>query len=158
MTIIARSIASTPARTASETWDVIVRLISAVDSQTRKEMNQISGFAASIIADELPKESPIVVAGSGPRLRIYCVYGEDAITGEDCDEGSLAWNPTESGWRMYLPSVNEDLGWISDALRARSERVLAYDANEGVPEEAPEVERSERTSKFSIDLGGFLRK
>ena len=37
------------------------------------------------------RNSPVVVHGVGPRLRVYCVYDEDAILEEGVSEEPLAW-------------------------------------------------------------------
>ena len=123
MTVVSRSIASTPARTAIETWDRIVGLISKPESDARKELEKVCGMAASVIAEEIPKDFPIVVAESGPRLRIYCVYGEDAILGENCDEDDLSWNPTDGRWQMYIPCSYDDHKWMSEKLASLSSRI-----------------------------------
>lgn len=158
MTLIARQLASTPARTAGETWQLIVELISKAHSASRAELEAVAGVAASIIADETPKETPIVVAGNGPRLRVYCVYGEDAVVGDDCDESALAWNPTEGEWRLFLPCPEEDVEWIRKALEDRSKRVFAYDAATGaIPEEDVQGSPNER-AVFSVNLEEFLKK
>jgi len=158
MTIVARTIAATPAKTASEVWTVVVELIAAQSPEAAAELSRISGFAASIIADEVPAKSPIVVAGCGPRLRIYCAYGTPAIQGEDCDETSLSWNPTNPGWSLYLPCEKEDLNWLQSALKTRASHIFAYDASGAVPDEAPDNARSTNTSNLSVNLGGFLKK
>jgi hypothetical protein len=36
----------------------------------------------SLIAAEAMRDSPIVVHGVGPRLRVYCLYDDEAILGE----------------------------------------------------------------------------
>jgi hypothetical protein len=70
MSTIARRIRATPERPATEAWAVIVDLISEQGSAARKDLEAVSGIASCLIADETPKESPIVLAGAGPRLRI----------------------------------------------------------------------------------------
>lgn len=83
MTTLARHIISEPVRTASETWKIIVDLLASnSDSLARSELLSVVGVASSLIASEAAKDSPIVVYGSGPRIRIYCLYGEDAIVGD----------------------------------------------------------------------------
>ena len=113
---------------------MIVGLISAPGSAARTELNAASGIAACLIADETPKESPIVVAGVGPRLRIYCLYGEDAVTGEDADESPLSWDPTDGHWKMWLPAASEDLEWVKRELAKRGTRIVTYELEKGEPE------------------------
>lgn len=158
MTVVARRFASTPARTAGETWQRIVSVISQSDSQARRELETVGGIVASVIADEIPHNVPIVVIGNGPRLRIYCVYGEDAVIGDECDEEALAWHPTGGEWKLFLPCAAEDLEWVKDALAQRSSRIQAYEAEKGtIPESGPESE-SEAHAAFSINIKEFLKK
>lgn len=158
MTIVARRFASTPARTSGETWERIVSVISKSESQARRELEAVAGVAASIIADEIPKDVPIVILGNGPRLRVYCAYGEDAVIADDCDESELAWNPTEGDWRMFLPCAAEDMDWVRDALAHRSTRIRPYEAEGGsIPESDSVGERVEQAA-FSVNIKEFLKK
>jgi hypothetical protein len=158
MTVVARRFASTPARTAAETWEQITDLIAGVGSTARQDLQAVGGVAASIIADEIPQQAPIVVMGNGPRLRVYCVYGDSAVTGDDCDEQELAWTPTESDWKMFLPCAEEDLEWVRNALQSRSKKVFAYEAEKGViPELESETEGSSNAI-LSVNIKEFLRK
>jgi len=157
MTVIARRFASTPARSAGETWERIVALISCAGSEPRGELEAVAGIAASIIADETPRESPIVVTGEGPRLRVYCVYGEDAIVGDDCDESALTCNPTEGEWCLFLPCSAEDMDWVKRALEQGSTRVRAYDAEKGIPETGSGKTSGDRAT-FSVNIEEFFKK
>ncbi len=158
MTVIARQFASTPARTAGETWKHIVALITKPQSTSRAELEGVAGIAASIIADENPKENPIVIAGNGPRLCVYCVYGEDAIACHDCDESALAWSPTEGEWRLFLPCPEDDLEWVRNALARRSKRVYAYDAAKGRIREEEFPDSVNGRAAFSVNVEEFLKK
>jgi hypothetical protein len=158
MTVIARQIAATPARTAGETWKRIVELITEPEGSFRAELEAVAGVAACIIADESPKESPIVIAGNGPRLRVYCVYGEDAVTGDDCDESPLTWNPTEGEWRLFLPCPKEDLEWVRSTLDHQSKRICAYDAAKGIPAEEEVQSSSPARASFVVNVEEFLKK
>lgn len=158
MTVIARRFASTPARTATETWSGIVELISKGGSQGRNDLIAVSGIAACVIAGEIPSDVPIVLTGSGPRLRIYCAYGGDAVLGEECDESSLTWNPTDGAWKMYLPCEKEDLDWIVRTLRSQSARVFAYDIKEGIADETGSSTLKALGTRFRVNIEGFLKK
>ncbi len=158
MTVVARCFASTPARTSGETWEKIVSLISKESSEARRDLESAAGIAASIIADEIPKQAPFILAGNGPRLRIYCVFGEDAIVGDDCDERDLSWNPTDCTWRLLLPCAKEDIEQVQKALREKSARILAYDANEGATPEADSQLESKANMMFTINVKEFQRK
>ena len=90
---VKREIASLPTRSARETWDTIVKLISGPGSIDCDQLNTGASIMASAIADEHAAQSPIVVKGVGSRLVIYTVHGADAMElGLGVD--SLNWNPT----------------------------------------------------------------
>src|SRR5205085_9377051 len=95
MTVISRRIKASPVRTATETWAVIIGLLAPdKTSGAREELEGIAGVASSLIADETMKSAPCVVYGPGPRIRIYCLHDEDAITGEDANETAFTSSPT----------------------------------------------------------------
>jgi hypothetical protein len=48
----------------------------------RAELQKVSGVASSTIASEAPKDDAFIVYGSGPQIRVYCIFGDDAITGD----------------------------------------------------------------------------
>lgn len=81
MTVLARTIRATPHRPADEAWEVIVGLLAPTAGQARDELMRVGGVASSLIASEAPKEDAMVVWGAGPRVRVYCLFGEDAVTG-----------------------------------------------------------------------------
>lgn len=155
MTVIARRIAATPARLASETWKIIVDLLAPdEESASREELLDIIGVASSLIADEAMESAPLVVYGAGLRVRVYCLYGEDAISGENSNEASLPVSPTQGDWKMSLPCPTEDLNWVQSALKKRSSRITARDLAEAVESEESEIQQA--TSPF-IDKEAFYR-
>jgi hypothetical protein len=155
MTVIARRIKATPARTALEAWGVIAELLAPeAESQARKELLEIAGVASSLIADEA-MTSPIVVYGSGPRVRIYCLYDEDAILGEDAKETPLAFNATTGEWHMSLPCPEDDLQWVQEALKKKSSRITARDMTTDVEEE--EADATEGRSQITVNREAFFR-
>jgi len=155
MTTVARRIRAAPERSAIEVWRVIETLISQDGSGARRELDTASGVAASLIGDEAPKDSPIVVAGSGPRLRIYCIYGDDAVTGEGSNESDLATDPTNGDWRMWLPAGDEDIEWVSEALTRRSNRITAY--NPKVDEPGTDKASVSEPAEFTVIPEAFKR-
>ena len=154
MTVVARRVIATPARSASEAWNVIVNLL-APDNSTDawKELQNIAGLASNLIADEAFADAAGVVHGSGPRVRIYCVYGEDAISGENASETALTFIPTNGDWRMSLPCPPEDLDWVTAALKDKSTRVTARNVSDDIEE--PERQEKAR-SVFQVDRGAFF--
>lgn len=155
MTVVARRFAATPIRTATETWTTMVNVISKEGTAARAELMSVRGVMASVIADEWPKDAAIVVAGNGPRLRMYCLYGAAAIEGDDRDENTLSWTPTEGDWQMYIPCESDDLKWVSAAVKKSSSRIVAYDLKEGLPATAKDV--PEVTEEVTIDVEVFKR-
>jgi hypothetical protein len=100
-TVASRIFASTPKRDAAATWAAIVDLLTQGRAgPARNELLAVSGVAASIIADQAPKDAPIVVTCDGPRTRIYCIYDDDAIEGSDANEGALGFDPLNGDWQV----------------------------------------------------------
>ncbi len=156
MTVVARRIAATPARSASEAWAVMVNLLAAdKNSDARKELESISGIASNLIADEAFMSAAGVVYGSGPRVRLYCLYGDAAITGDNASESTLAFNPTEGDWRMSLPCPADDLDWVRNDLKKKSSRITARDMDE-IVEEDGESDGRKASSSFEIDREAFF--
>jgi hypothetical protein len=155
MTVVSRRVVATPARSASASWDVIVKLVTTPGSPARQELQGIEGIASCIIAEESLKSDPCVVFGSGPRLRVYCLYNEDAIAGEDANETALTFTPTEGDWRMSLPCAADDLEWVKKALSERSTHVTAREAGTAVDPEPSNA--SAFSTGAVIDREAFFR-
>lgn len=135
MTVVARRFVAAPIRTAADVWSKIVDLIAPSSaSDARKDLISISGIVSSLIASEVVKDAAIVVWGSGPRVRIYCLYGEDAVTGENSTESALSFCPTDGDWSMSLPCHENDLQWVQAALACRTRNVTARDLTEKPPD------------------------
>ena len=100
-------------------------------------------------------KAPIVVYGSGPRVRIYCLYGEDAMTGEEAREEPLAFKATEGSWQMSLPCPADDLAWIQETLKKRSSHTSARDMTLAVNEEKSENDGI--SSTVVVDTEAFFR-
>lgn len=157
--VIARRIIATPSRHASEAWAKIVSLIAPIQgSAARTELESVAGIASSLISDEAFKDAPAVVRGKGPRVRFYCIYGEDAISGEDASEAALATVPTEAEWKMSLPCPADDLAWVQAALAKKSTRITARDMSESVTDEDEDNQSQDSTAKaVTINREAFFR-
>jgi len=118
MTIHARRIASIPCRTATETWRTICELITPQDGAARRELQAIVGVASALITEEYTQGAPIVLAGTGPQVRIYTLHGDAAIEADSLDEAPLNHDPTDGDWTLSLPCGDDDL---DETLRAVSE-------------------------------------
>lgn len=156
MTVIARRFVSVPARSAAETWTAISDLLAPDKTQGgARELASVAGTAASLIAREA-MNSPIVLYGSGPRVRIYCLYNEDALEGDSADENALPFNATSGDWRLSLPCPAEDLAWVQKALKAKSGKISARDMAESVDETEP-TSQSAADRPTSVDMEAFFK-
>lgn len=158
--VLARRVASMPERTASLTWTQIATLLAPNPmSDARREIDSVQGVGASSIASEAPDNDAIVVHGGGPRVRVYCVFGDDAITRDGVNEDPLPRSSTGDGWRMSIPFPSEDVEWASKELAARSSRITARAVGTNIEVEKDDDSQSgQATSRFgSIDTEEFFR-
>ena len=133
MSTVARHVASTPARTAAETWAKITELLAPdAASAARKELNCAAGVACAAIASEATKDAPMVIWGVGPRVRVYCIFDEDAVTGDGVHEEALTSCPTDGDWKMSIPCAPEDVEWSNKKLASATARISARAPNEDV--------------------------
>jgi hypothetical protein len=156
MSTVARRIRATPERGASDAWQVIVDLIAPDEGDARRELLGIEGIASSIISTESPKDAPMVVRGKGPRVRTYCLYDEEAISGDDANEAALAECPTDGEWSMSLPADAADVSWVRDALAKKSTRVTVRDKSEAV-DDGDKQSQQDGKAEAAINMEAFLR-
>ncbi len=155
-TVIARRVASTPTRTAAQTWAKIVELFAPdPNSPQRKELALAAGVACSSISSEATKDAAIVVWGGGPRVRVYCLFDEDAITQDDVNEDALPRAPTEGDWRMSIPCLPEDVAWSKANLASGSSRISVRSMDEDVADE--EAKAAEAPTSMNINLSEFMK-
>lgn len=148
---VRRDIASVPARSAAETWQAIIALVTGPDSVEPEQLHAARSIMESIIADEHPASVPIILKGAGPRVLIYCLYGEDAMeAGLSVD--SLASNPTGGDWRMTAPSEEGDVSWMNRSLSKKAPRISVHDVNDTPTDEASEPKAEET---LAIDWGAL---
>ena len=137
---IRRDIASVPVRSARETWDVIINLVTGDETVDGGQLEAARSVMECVIADEQPASVPIVFKGGGPRIVIYCRYNEDAMdSGLEID--SLSEIPTAGDWRVTAPCEREDEGWMNNSLKQRAPRVSVH-----VADQVPVEEEAEPTS------------
>lgn len=155
ITVASRTFRSTPQRDAHTTWTAIVDLLTeGKTGATRTELLAAAGVAASVIADQAPKDAAIVVTCDGPRTRIYCIYDDDAIDGSDANEGPLGFDPLKGNWRVSLPCLAEDLAWVQSALTQHSSRITARDRDASVSTE--ESTTAAKAEALALNPTGFL--
>ena len=156
MTVVARRIIATPVRSASEAWAVIVGLLAPQSgSEAHQELLAVGGIACSLITDETFKDAPAVVYGSGPRVRLYCLYDDEAYTGENASEAPLMFDVTAGEWQMSLPCHADDLNWVQEALKKRSTHVTARDMTAAV--EAEQTVTDNAANNVVVNREAFLR-
>ena len=129
-TVARRTFRSTPHRDAHATWTAIADLLTQGRAGVRGELMAVAGVAASVIADQAPREAAIIVTCDGPRTRIYCLYDDDAIDSDDANEDTLGFDPLKGDWRISLPCLADDLAWVQGALNKHSARITARDSAE----------------------------
>jgi len=159
MTVVARTFCSIPKRSALDTWAAIADLLAPrTGSDSRRELESVAGIASSLITREA-MSSPIVVYGCGPRVRIYCVYNEDAITGDAANENKLAFDATDGDWHMSLPCSSDDLDWVAGALAKKTKKITARDQAAEVEstEDSPAAKAGRTGGAGAIDMEGFLK-
>lgn len=155
-TVIARRVTATPIRTSSEAWAVIVKLLAPdADSPARVVLDRASGVACSSIASEVPKADALVMYGSGPRLRVYCLYDDDAMSGEEASEGELPETPAEGDWRLSIPVLEEDFDWSARAIKVCAPHISVRKAGEDLPEDSDR--QTENRAVVRINLDRFLQ-
>jgi hypothetical protein len=105
MSSVRRDFIASPARLSGDTWQAISRLICQGDSSAQLEFEKVKGIAACLLDDEAFSLNPLVMKNKGPRLKIYCLYGADAISAENQNEEALTWKPTADKWIVLLPCL-----------------------------------------------------
>jgi len=153
-TVVSRTFRSTPHRNALATWHAIVELLThGKTGEARTALLAVGGIAASVIADQVPKDAAIVVTCDGPRTRVYCRYDDDAVDGSDANEDSLGFDPLKGDWRLSLPCAADELGWVQAALKKHSSRITARDLAEAATLEATTAAKAQT---LTLDPKGFL--
>lgn len=156
-TVVARKVASTPTRTAAQTWDKIVDILAPdPKSEARKELAKAAGVACASISSEATRDAAIVVWDGGPRVRVYCVFDEDAVTGDGVSEGALPRSATEGDWKMSIPCPPEDVKWSNAKLASVSTRISARSLEDDVDEDHESASESSARS-LSINAEEFLK-
>lgn len=156
-TVVSRCFRSSPYRDTGQTWQKIVDLLAgSKESENRTMLLAVAGIASSIIADQSTLNAPIVVSGDGPRVRIYCVFDDDALDESLANEEGLGFDPLKEGWSISLPCNADDLPWVQDALLKIGTRIEARDASTGFYVDERAEHGSDET--LVLDPKGFLGK
>lgn len=154
-TVASRVIRSSPYQDSAASWEQIVDLLAQDRNEAaKKELLSVIGVASSIIAERAPKDAAIVVTCDGPRMRIYCLYDEDAIEGSDAKEDVLGYDALKGDWAVSLPCPVEDLAWVQRSLKAKSTRITARDMSATLGESGKTAAKSEG---LTLDVEAFLK-
>lgn len=155
-TVVARRVVATPVRDATQTWDTICVLLAPdASSDARKELVKASGVACAAIASEATRDAAIVVWGGGLRVRVYCLFDDDAVTGDDKNEDALPTSAVQGDWKMSIPCLTEDVAWSQRKLSGSCTRVLARSMDDDI-EDAAKTDAA-NTAGFSINMAEFLK-
>jgi len=155
MSTIRRDFRASPHRTGCETWEAIAHVLApSDDSVGRKELLAVTGVAAQLISTETARHYPIISAGSGSQVRIYCIYDEDALDEDNANEAALAFDATSGDWRVSIPAEAEDVSWSSAELSKLSARISVREKTETLAEE----EGKESSAGLKVDLSTFLNE
>ena len=137
---VRRDISSIPLRSASDTWQGILDLVTGPGSKDVEQLRRAAGVMGSIITDEHPASRAIMLEGAGPQLRIYLRYGMKALE-EGAKVDALTWNATDGDWTMHAPCDAENIGWVKKSLAACA-RIKVFDV--------AETDRAEDDEKVSV--------
>jgi hypothetical protein len=152
---VRRDISSIPLRSASDTWERIIELVTGSGSKDVGQLKRASGVMGSIITDEHPGSRAIMLEGAGPQLSIYLRYGMRALE-EGAEVDSLTWNPTDGDWTMHVPCDEENIEWVKKSLAACT-RIKIFDvaeADRAEEEEKPSVAKAESSIIVDWNLKG----
>lgn len=157
MSIVARRFAASPARLSSDTWRVITALVCQTDAGSAAEFAKIAGMASCLINDKMFKDAPFVVKNEGPRLKVYCIYGDDALGGEDVNEEKLTWQPTLKTWSAFLPCHVDELEEYQAEFKKISSKFFVYDEQKGLDDEVEKSEGQQICAALSVDWEAFKK-
>jgi hypothetical protein len=91
------------------------------------------------------------VTCDGPRTRIYCLYDEEAIEGDDAKEETLSYDPLNGDWSISIPCPRDDLEWAQRSLKSRSGRITARDMSQTLGEEEASAVKLQDGLKLNVD-------
>ena len=153
MTTIARRVRAIPVRTATETWSLIVDMITAADDTIREELVQIGNIASMLISEEHTAQNPIILTGCGPQVRLYTLHGSTAIDGTNVNEQSLTIAAPDT-WQLSLPASGEEFR-LAVAGIAATANVDVYDPDAGGPPTTQTNSHATAPRRVAVDLSAL---
>jgi hypothetical protein len=155
MTVVKRTVRSSPFRDANETWSLIIELLTrGKEGDARQALRAIAGLACCIITDQALKDAPLIATCNGPRTRIYCLYDEDSIDSTSANEDKLGFDPLKGDWHLSFPCAAEELSWVQAALKKHGNRITARDRGAGIAEDGSVLGKS---AALTLDVEQFLK-
>jgi len=153
---IRRDVSSIPLRSAEETWDTIIDLVTGAESVDREQLLAARPVVASLTTDELYADHPLTWFGVGSRLVVYLRHGVDAIQ-EGSDVVGLSWNPTAGDWHLRIPCDATNLPWAREELQEKAPRIELHEPGESEGDSASAVKASSARLSLRIDWAGGSR-
>jgi len=153
---VRRDVSSIPLRSAEETWNTIVDLVTGTETIDRDQLLAVRAVIASLIADELYADHPLTWSGVGARLVVYLRYGADAIQ-EGAEVDGLSWNPTAGDWHLRVPCDAENLAWAREQLHEKAPRVELHEPGASEGDSESTAKGSPARTPLCIDWGGGSR-
>ena len=145
-----RDVSAIPLRSAEETWDVVVDIVTGTDTVDLDQLLSARPVLSSLIADEIFAEHPLTWSGVGTRLVVYLCFGADAIqAGFDVDD--LTWNPTAGDWRLWVPCDVENLAWARESLNEKAPRIELHEPGAAKDERESAREITSQRGPLRID-------
>jgi hypothetical protein len=156
MTVVVRTVPSVPVRTSTETWNLIVGLLTAPDQQARASLEAITNTAAMLIAEEYTRDAPIIIIPAiGPRVRVYTSHGIAAVDDNEDVAPLASWPLAEPGWRVSLPCGIDDIDDVRSVLD-QHQGIDVRDTTDGITVDASES-NSSNIGTMSINYGEMER-
>lgn len=157
-TVFQRTIRASPERLSSAVWSVISEMIAPdKSSQARRELDQVAGLAGTIISAKYPLDDGIIIFGGGPRVRFYCIYDDDAVSGEKAKESKLPSSPIEGEWQLSFPCAKEEIEWLRKALEGKPARFSLRALGEDVDGDEQAATSSKAQPANTVNLDAFLQ-
>jgi hypothetical protein len=132
VSVVVRTVAASPVRTASQAWHAIVALLCEPGSAAAQELLELTGLGAMLIADQVLDGAPVVVLRpTGPRVRVYTVTGDQALDAHAEERPLLSAACTGTEWELSVPCPADEFDLAGRATSV-SPHVSVRDAADGI--------------------------
>jgi hypothetical protein len=159
-----RTIAAGPVRTASDTWKVIVDLISVTlgraagmdQDQVRESLSRLSNIGPMLVGPRHLERHDLVLAAGPLELAINTVSGADALS---LDE-NLNEVPGAAGagdWDLWVPEVEPLAAWLKAAVEG-DRHLHVGDVQRGGVKTETDASRGNRIGEIDFDAFRHLEE